>query len=375
MERVALAVVVLILGPGHCSLAGQAGATGTQVLVLRPVRGPGLRIDLDFRFGRALPAFEKEPAAGGKELARGLVPTVPPTAFIRNVTDNELYVDAHHDRDFVTSPPAIYKGQTAGHVFYQGLRVSTVQGSTTIPYAVDFVTYEHGSSGWLQVRSAWAASLTTEGVTWELGVVDNLDGQIDGNDTLFVRHASDPPGRYLMSHCAVPEVLSWLGHAWRLQFHFTSDPAGAAVEATLTELDEPVGRLICEAGRTRSVQLRSERSVALVDPSAGSIPLPAEVYGVEDVALEADSADTEIPRFVGLDQKVAIQADQTAILRIGAPMSHSVKVTRDRNLWTFSYRLVGRGGEHYVYYNSRHRPLLAIHKGPLTIATGTLPFG
>jgi hypothetical protein len=375
MERVALAVAVLILGPGHCGLAGQAGAPGTQVLVLRPVRGPGLRIDLDFRFGRALPAFEKEPTAGGKELARGLVPTVPPTAFIRNVTDNELYVDATHGRDFVTSPLAIYKGQTAGHVFYQGLRVSTVQGSATIPYTVDFVTYEHGSSGWLQVRSAWAASLTTEGVTWELGVVDNLDGQIDGNDTLFVHRASDPPGRYLMSHCAIPEVLSWLGHTWELQFHFTSDSAGAVVEAALTELDGPAGRLICEAGCTRSVQLRGERCVVLVDPAAGSVSLPEGAYRVEDVALEGESGNTEIPRFMGLDRRVSIQTGQTSILRIGTPMSHTVKMTRDKNLWRFSYRLVGRGGENYICYNWRRRPVLAIHKGPLTIATGTFPFG
>ena len=375
MGRLGTIMAVLIIGPGHLGLAGESVGPATQTVVLQPVQGPGLRINLDFRFQKAVPPFDKEPPFAGKEVARGWIPTVPPTAFIRNVTDNELYLNVHHDEDFITSPPVTYKGHYDGHVVFQGLRVSTLQGSMEIPYEVSQVTYEHGCSGWLWVRSAWAAALTTEGIAWTLGVVDNLDGRIDSNDILFVRRTDGAPGRPLMMDCPVPEVLSWAGHTWRLGFRFVPDPCGAVVEATLTEFDQPMGQLILEAKGTRCLRLRDERAVVLLETKAGTVSVPAGTYRIEDVILDSNSNDAVLPRFAGSDRQVPVQPGETSILRIGTPLSHTVEVCRDKNLLRLTYQLIGSGGENYSYYDWRHRPSLAIYKGPLEIAGGVFPFG
>jgi hypothetical protein len=97
MVRIPIQTVVislLVLGNERASSA-QAVASVTRTVVLRPRKGPELRIDFNYSFGNALPPFENEPALTGKVTARGLVPTVPPTPILRNITDERPPGDAN----------------------------------------------------------------------------------------------------------------------------------------------------------------------------------------------------------------------------------------------------------------------------------------
>jgi hypothetical protein len=86
----------------------------SQTLMLQPATGLSLRIDFDFRFNKAPPPFAKEPALAGKEVVRGLIPTEPPTPFLRNISDNVLYLNTEHRPDFVEGKLAAYRS------FYRG---------------------------------------------------------------------------------------------------------------------------------------------------------------------------------------------------------------------------------------------------------------
>ena len=149
-----LFVFVLIFSAGFTlhSQAAETEQSQTQILVLRPTNAPRLRINFDYNFN-ALPTFEKEPAFEDKEIARGLIPTTPATPFIRNITDDELYLNENHNQDFITGHSTTYKSTYDGHVVFRDLRVFSRQGPLVIPYAVNLFTYEHVCAGWFHITS------------------------------------------------------------------------------------------------------------------------------------------------------------------------------------------------------------------------------
>jgi hypothetical protein len=77
----------------------------------------------------ALPPFANEPALLGKKTARGLIPTVPPTPILRNITDHELYVKADHNPDFAIGSAVTYPSRYNGHVLFENLQISTERDS------------------------------------------------------------------------------------------------------------------------------------------------------------------------------------------------------------------------------------------------------
>jgi hypothetical protein len=224
------------------STAG-AASSSTQTLILQPVRGTPLRIDFNYNFDQALPPFAKEPSLPGKELARGRIPSVPPTPILRNITDNELYANVDHTQDFVTGKFDTYRSTYNGHVFFSDVRVSSVQDLLTIPYTVDLFTYEHGCAGWLSVRSGWAGQLDLRGKKWRLGIVDNLDGQIGTNDILYLDSAQPERSDQTICVSPVPRTLFLEGFALNLRFQFKSSPTGVVLETILSECQPPLGQL------------------------------------------------------------------------------------------------------------------------------------
>ena len=365
-------VAVLILSVGWVEPAGsaQAEASATRTVVLRPTPGPSLRINFDYNFRNALPRFENEPALDAKKTARGLIPTVPPTPLLRNLSDNLLYLKVDHGRDFSEGSLVTYKSRYDGHVLFEGLAVSTERESFAIPYTVNLYTYETGCAGWFLVESGWAGEFDLDGQTWTLGLVDNLDGRIDSNDLLYLRG----PGK-LMPVFPAAETLFFGGHTFRLDLAFTSLDSEVVVKAGLTELHPAMGALSVQAEGSRHLRLRSDRLTALLDEPAGTVSLPVGNYRVEDCILYDDQIRWAGPKFVEYGRRLSIEAGQTASMHLGKPLANTVEVSRDRNLLRLGYQLVGAGGERYSYYNWRSYPSFQIYKGPLRIGGGTFPFG
>ncbi len=366
------AMALLLLGTGWGASRGvaQEDSAATRVVVLHSTPGPALRIDFDYNFRRAVPPFENEPASQGKKIARGLIPTVPPTPFVRNVADNVLYLKVDHGRDFSEGSLATCQGRYDGHVCFEGLTVSTERESLVVPYIVNLYTHEAGCAGWFLVVSGWAGEFEMDGQTWMLGVVDNLNGRIDSNDLLYLQG----PGK-LMPVFPVADTLFFGGHTFHLSLTFESINAEVVVKATLTELHPQMGELNIEADGSRHVRLRSEHLTVLLDDPPGTVALPVGNYRVEDCVLYDEHLGWAGPKFVACSRDVPVQPGPAASLRLGKPLSNTVEIARDRNLLLLDYRLVGAGGEQYSYYNWRSSPSFTVSKGPLRIAAGTFPFG
>jgi hypothetical protein len=374
-QRVALSLLVLVFGSAGPIWSAQAQTPAPRTVALRPAKGPMLRIDFNYNFSNALPPFENEPVLTGKQTARGLIPTVPPTPLLRNITDNELYLKADHSRDFSSGPSVTYQSRYNGHVLFENLKVSTERDGLTIPYAVHMFTYETGCAGWLEGDSAWAGDFDLDGQTWTLGIVDNLDGRINAGDHLYLLRTGSTEAKALTPVCPVPETLFFAGHAFRLEFAFKQVASEIVLEAELTELHPEMGKLAIEADGCRRLRLRCDPLTAIFEDPAGTVALPVGTYRVEDCVLYHEGTQWNGPKFVEYGGSLSIRSGQTASLRLGKPLSNSVEVSRDRNLLRLSYQLVGAGGERYSYYNWMSPPSFTIHKGPLCIAHGTFPFG
>ena len=373
MNRILISTMVLSTSLAYSAGAAQTQQSARQVLILRPVPAQGPALEFDYRFGNAVPPFEKEPALEGKEIARGLIPTVPPTPLIRNITDRELYLKADHGQDFTTGPFATYQSQCRDgvHVSFEKVRVFSQRGPLAIPFTVSINTYQHLYAGRLFVQSGWSGSLELDGRSWRFTIVDNLDGQIDDQDRL---HLTDTGQGTLASYhdCPVPRVLFLDGHTYLLDFTFKPAESEVVLETVLTEVQLPLGELKIEADGCRSLDLRDDRLTALLGNPSGVLSVPAGNYRVDNCVLRSQGMPL---RFAGSDRVVSVQPGQTTSLRIGLPLSNTIMAARDRNVLRLTYQLTGAGGETYHYGGLKQLPSFRIYQGPLRIFEGSFGFG
>jgi hypothetical protein len=373
MNRILVSTMLLSVSLAYPAEAGEASQPWKQVLTLRPVPAQGPQIEFDYTFRNVLPPFEKEPALKGKHVGRGLIPTVPPTRLLRNFTDGELYLKADHGQDFTTGPSATYKGQCKDgvHVIFEGLQVSTQQGSLAIPYSVGVFTYRTVFTGRLTVCSGWSGTLERGGKSWRFTVIDNLDGRIDGQDRLHLTDA--PPSPQASYHdCPVPQVLSLDSHSYHLDFTFKPAESSVILEATLTEVQLPMGELRIEAGECRALDLQDDRHILLLSNPQGTVSVPAGNYRMSNCILRSEGKPLQ---FVGYDRDISVPPGQTTSLRVGLPLSNTVVAARDRNLLRLTYQLMGAGGETYHYGGLMGLPSFRIYQGPLRISEGSFGFG
>jgi hypothetical protein len=353
--------------------AAEADQPWRQVVILRPAREQGPPIEFDYRFANAPVPFENEPPLEGKEIARGLIPTVPPTPLIRNITDRELYLKVDHGRDFTTGPLVTYKSQSRDgvHIEFAGLRVFTERESLAIPYTVHVRTYRTGYSGRLFVQSGWSGQFERDGKSWRIAIVDNLDGEIDGEDRLHLIDG-DRDSATVYHDCPVPRVVFLDGHAYDLDIRFQSVESEVVLEAAWTEVRPSMGELAIEADGCANLALRDERQILLLNHPEGTVSVPVGNYRVDQCVLPHKGASLE---FAGCDRMVSVRSGEIAALRLGLPLSNTIVATRDRNLLSFKYHLIGAGGELYEYDNPASRPAFRIYRGPLRIGQGSFGFG
>lgn len=173
----------------------------------------------------------------------------------------------------------------------------------------------------------------------------------------------------------MPEVLFFDGQAFHLDFAYKQAQTGTILEATLTDLQLPMGTLQVDAEGCRSLALRDGRRVVLLGDPAGVLSVPAGRYRIDNCVLDYGASQRLSPRFTGCDTEVCVEVGQTTALRVGLPLTNQIVVTRDRNVLHLDYQLTGAGGERYRHDQILRAPLFHIYKGPVKIATGSFGFG
>ncbi|MBC8470313.1 MAG: hypothetical protein H8D56_12650 [Planctomycetes bacterium] len=72
---------------------------------------------------------------------------------------------------------------------------------------------------------------------------------------------------------------------------------------------------------------------------------------------------------------VTIAEDRPAVLKLGAPLTQTVKVKRRGSALILNYELLGGGGEIYTSSDRSKPPTFTIYKGDKEIASGKFEFG
>jgi hypothetical protein len=345
---------------------------------LKPVVWPrgGLRIDFDYRFGKTLPPFEREPDFEAKETARGIIPTVPPTGFIRNITDNELLLDLDHDRDFVANPPVTYKSIYDGHVVFKDIQVNTVRQGLTIPYTLTLYTYEHACSGWLIVRSVWSGQFELAGHQWSMQVIDNLNGVFDSNDLMSLAEITSDGRRLIWaSQCNASKRIVLAGHTYDLNCVFQDEQGFVLLNVAFTEVTGDLGTIQIEAQGVESLSLRNEQCLVLLNSSDVNAIVPEGDYHIDSCLLNYDPNLNGRPRFTTDDRIITVQSGHTTSLAVGTPLTSTITVSRHKNQLQLAYALKGLGGEKYQFYNWKNKPSFDVYKGPIKIASRRFGFG
>lgn len=345
---------------------------------LKPVVWPraGLRIDFDYRFTNALPPFEREPDFGTKETARGIIPTVPPTGFIRNITDNELLLDLDHDHDFVANPPVTYKSIYDGHVVFKDIHVNTMQYGITIPYTLSLYTYEHGCSGWFIVRSGWSGRFELASRQWGMQVIDNLNGVFDGNDLIsLVEITSDGKRLTWANRCNPAKRIVLAGHTFDLDCEFQGGQGSAILNVTFTEVTSDLGTIQIQAQGVESLSLRNEQCLVLLNPSDANAIIPEGDYHIDSCLLKYDPNLNGNPQFKADDRIIKVRSGSTTSLTMGTPLASTITVNKRNNHLQLVYGLQGLGGEKYQFYNWKNRPSFDVYRGPIKIDSRRFGFG
>ena len=206
-------------------------------------------------------------------------------------------------------------------------------------------------------------------------MVDNLNGQIGGDDTLHLQRMPSAQTSRSIAITPVPEALFIDGHAFNLAFTFKPGETGAVLKAVFAETNLPLGTLSVAAPGCSYVSLGNKWVTAVLDATVGASSIPAGTYRVTGCLLDNTPGLLYQPTFIRCDRTVLIEAGQTASLAIGPPLRNTVQVTRERNFLRLTYQLLGQAGEQYEYYNWKARPRFAVWNGPIRIGSGSLPFG
>ncbi len=340
-------------------------------------RYSGLRVNFDYRFHNALPRFAAEPDYGEREIARGLIPTLPPTGFIRNITDHELCLDLDHDGDFLATPPVTYQSTYDGHVVFQNLQVNTVRQDLTIPYTITLYTYEHVCSGWLIVCTVWSTDFEMAGRQWRLQVIDNLDGIIDSNDQFtLIERTSGGQDLLWANRCHVAEQIVLGGQLYDLTFQFQALKGDIVLGTSLEKMvGRNVGIIKTEVSGLESLSLRNERCLVLLDVHDANTIVPAGDYHLDSCVLIQDPNLDGVPKFVSDARIFSVRPGETTLLKAGTPLTNTIAVDRRRNCLRLTYGLQGIGGEEYSFYNWQDRASFDIYLGPFRIASRCFGFG
>ena len=345
---------------------------------LKPVVWPraGLRINFDYRFGNALPPFESEPDFGAKEAARGIIPTVPATGFIRNITDNELLVDLDHDQDFVANPPVTYKSIYDGHVVFKDIQVNTVRQGLTIPYTLTLYTYEHACSGWFIVRSAWSGQFELASRQWSMQVIDNLNGVYDSNDQISLSEITSDGKRLIWaSRCNAAKRIVLAGHTYDLNCEFRGGQGSVLLNVAFTEVAGALGTIQVEAQGVESLSLRNEQCLVLLNSSDTNAIIPEGDYHIDSCLLKYDPNFEGYPRFTIDNRVIMVRSGHATSLVMGTPLTSTITVNRHKNQLRLAYGLQGQGGEKYQFYNWKSKPSFDVYKGPIKIVSRSFGFG
>ena len=138
----------------------------------------------------------------------------------------------------------------------------------------------------MDVRSGWKGQITVADQPWRVVFVDNLNGQVGPDDTLFLRRLTGVKTNAVIALTPVPKTIFLDGHAFNISFAFKPGETGAVVEAVFSETNIPFGTLNVVARGCSYVHLSNSLVTAVLDAGVSTSSIPAGTYRITGCVLD-----------------------------------------------------------------------------------------
>jgi hypothetical protein len=105
-----------------------------------------------------------------------------------------------------------------------------------------------------------------------------------------------------------------------------------------------------------------------------SIRIPLGQYQISEIELRGGytSYQYNLPKNIG---EITVKEGESSVVKLGAPLTQSVKIERRGNSLQLSCKLQGIGGEDYSEQQRNNAPRFAVYKGDVQIGSGTFAYG
>jgi hypothetical protein len=382
-------------------LAGTAalaeGPSAAQVARLAPVEA-GIAHEFSAPLEGKEVVFKKEPAYAGKHVYRGALPSSASPNFMGFAWDKDarkLYLDLNRNLDLTDDPSGVY---TAGD-YYGGQRFSNIHvesgnGPVACRYVFDLTLYilSHAVFGKMTVRSGWHGAVQLDGKTYQLTVVDDLDGVFDGGDVMLLdEESSSPiPKEERLRALNLPEQIVLGDATYGLVYALEPGEGNPALMVTFSSISGAKGtvdlkarHVLCamleNAAAEAASQRPGSRQFTFLYRPPPNIGLRAGAYSVDWVNLDAGPSGI----FTGSSEtKLMVNADRAVSLSVGGePLKSTVRVKRAGKSLSLDYALVDAAGNEfrararYGPYARDPGPRFIVYKDGRAIGTGMFEYG
>ena len=379
-----MGALMLVIG-----LGGGIRPAGASVVSLE-YRTQGPTADFKLPMGEREIRFKKEPAYKGTEIVRSLLPVSPDPkdvlGFACDTEESTLYLDLNRNLDLTDDPDGVVKAMGSGWGrSFENVVVTIEQEGRRRELVMDLESY--GSRwGRYTVKSSWGADAVRIGDRiYQVGVIDNGDGVITVEDTLYLQPAAgefeavdaesagDEDERVEIQ---APSTLVLDGVPYRLAYELAEDGRSLALSLEPGAEDSLAEVELSGEGIQRIV-LQDKATAAVILAPGQALRIPAGNYRAElQVRMGSDEKHSLWNAW-----NVPLQAGRegSGIWRAGGPITSKLSCRRFGARLRFDQATVGAAGEKYreagFHGISGGRPKLQVKKAGVIVHVGEFEYG
>ncbi|MEI7732170.1 MAG: hypothetical protein WCO56_21525 [Verrucomicrobiota bacterium] len=344
-------------------------------------------------------AFPKEPEFGQRKLERGTLKfgndsknAVP---FVWDYTQGKLYLDLNRNGNLTDDPAGVFScpvsrvdqsfdGYCSQNFDHVRISVSTPAGTQTILMDLNLYRWSRNVNASARVRSFWQGKVDLQGQAWQVGWLPSLNGPIGGTNGVMLLRPWLVREKTFSTHDGTLQIfnfsrqLFFQKQAYQLEMAWVEQGRAPHYQITFAPQTVALGELKLSGKYIQRLMLdQGSHFKAIVDAPAATLSIPAGTYSQISVHLKqgASEASRDADRST---MSVTVNAQKTANLVVGGPLTNSVTVQRRGSaMLSFNYQLLGADGHAYrrLGVNQSEPPQVTISQGGKQIASGKFQYG
>jgi hypothetical protein len=380
---------------GQAVAAERATTEGPQVVKLEYQEVSSVLNQVSLKVDTVAPRFKKEPGYGQAEVTRGTLSggdnaaRALPFALARDQKKATLYLDLNHNLDLTDDLDGVFtspEGPPACTFTNVHLTLATISGSHR--YLMDLALFNAPQGDAKQnlmafgvLRSFWQGKAQLQGQEWQVGVVEDPAAEAAAEETSYLLlrpwaardepFGLNPGTPYLVNRA---RQLCLDKEAYTLECRYEIKSGSPHYLLEFTETHPALGELkVSGASIYRLIFYRGGECAAVLDRPGPVAQLPAGRYDAAEIWLRSGAVEASS---IGA-RRLDIKAGTPATLTIGAPLTNSVKLSRNGGNLLMQYELAGAGGALYRLsgQDDAKRPAWTVFQGDKCLASGKFQFG